>query len=60
MGRNLFNKLNEITGDRRRNEFVDSSAKIYAIYETANDYIQKMFCQSINIQEKVVNHFVMI
>lgn len=41
MGRNLFNKLNETTGDRRRNEFVDASAKIYVPYETESDYIQK-------------------
>lgn len=41
MGRNLFNKLNEISNDMRRTDFVDSSAKIYVPYETENDYIQE-------------------
>lgn len=41
MGRNLFNLLNARSGDARRTDFVDSSAKIYVNYDTASDYIQK-------------------
>lgn len=41
MGRDLFNRLDDVSGDIRRVEFVDASAKIYGSYETAPDYIQK-------------------